>query len=348
VKWAVDADSPDYQHIAANSFDKTPFDFTSAHLSSLCDANRFNVKTNEKDPRDEVIFALRGCCLADGKESSGGFVTTLKLQEAVPDHQQSRCVIGVWKRSTNQLAAFLGSTVPYWGGMVKQIDEPTKKICNLLPTGRYIYTVGTHRESEKEFAIFGALRQQSDVPCIRTKDDLIYEIDDEWDFGDPGDNIHPSRHAKPTDKFSSEGCMTIPGGGTFMEREKKIDGQWAEFRKAAGLTANKAPVGEDGRKFVVVVLTGREARLKSTTKTDLARLRFGSEGDDVKLLQTALAALDRKAPGKGKYYTGTQDGQMVRATTKAYIDWQTDTRECGTGSSPGGMPNRSVSISTST
>ena len=88
--------------------------------------------------------------------------------------------------------------------MVKQIDEPNKKICNLLPTGRYNYTVGTHRESEKEWAIFGALRQQSDVPCIRTKDDLIYEIDDEWDFGDPGDNIHPSRHPKPTDSFSSE------------------------------------------------------------------------------------------------------------------------------------------------
>ena len=324
VKWAHDTASPDYFHIAGNALDTTPFDFTAAHLSTLCDANRFNVKSNEKDPRDEVIFALRGCCLGAGKHSSGGFVSSVKLQEAVPDHQQSRCVIGVWKRSTNKIAVFLGSTVPYWSGMLKQLEEPTKKICNLLPTGRYFYTIGTHRETEKEWAIFGAFRQQSDVPCIRTKDNLVYEISDEWDFGEPGDNIHPSRHPKPTDQFSSEGCMTSPGGGKNMTRTEKHDGLWADFREAAGLTKNSAPTKEDGFKFVVVVLTGREARLASTTKKDLVRLRFGSEGDDVKLLQDALASLDRRDPKKGKYYAGTKDSQMGRATTQAYVDWQNE------------------------
>jgi hypothetical protein len=324
VKWAHDTNSPDYFHVAGNALDTTPFDFTAAHLSALCDANRFNVKSNEKDPRDKVLFALRGCCLGGGKQSSGGFVSSVKLQEAVPDHQESRCVVGVWKRSTNEIAVFLGSTVPYWTGMVKQIDEPTKKICNLLPTGRYLYTVGTHRESEKEWAIFGAFRQQSDVPCIRTKDDLIYELSDEWDFGDPGDNIHPSRSPKPTDGFSSEGCITVPGGGKNMTRTEKHDGLWADFREAAGLTKNSAPAKEDGFKFVVVVLTGREARLASTTKKDLVRLRFGSEGDDVKLLQDALAALDRRDPKKGKYYAGAKDSQMGRATTQAFVDWQNE------------------------
>lgn len=322
VKWAVDVDSPDYFHIAGNKIDMTPFDFTAAHIAALCTANSFDVKSNEGDPRDQVIFALRGCCIAGGKESSGGLVSSVKLQEAVPDHQQSRCVIGVWERSTNKIAAFLGSTVPFWKGMVKQIDEPSKKICNLLPTGRYTYTIGTHRPSEPEWSIFGAFRQQSDVPCIRTKDDLIYELSDEWDFGDPGDNIHPSRHPKPTDEFSSEGCMTIPGGGKDMTREKKIDGQWAEFRKAAGLTKNSAPAKEDGIQFAVVVLTGREARLAATTKTDLVRLRFGSQGDGVKLVQDALASLDRRDPKKGKYYVAAKDKKMGRATTQAYLDWQ--------------------------
>lgn len=325
VKWAADKDSIDYRHLAA-AIDTTPFDFTAAVLGRLCKANFFNAKSNEKDPRDEVIFALRGCQLADGKESSGGLVSTVKLIEAVPDHQQSKCVIGVWKRSTNQVAAFLGSTVPFWEGMKKQVETPGKDLCNLLPTGRYLYTVGTHRAKEPEFMIPGAIRQQNDLPILRTKDDLIYVTTDEWDFGNPGDNIHPSRHSKPTDKFSSEGCLTIPGGGTFMTRKDKHDRLWSEFRKAAGLSATSAPENEDGFQFVVMLLTGREARLINTLMTNsLIRLRFGSEGDDVKMLQQELTSKDKKSPKTGKYYAGKLDGSMTRATVQSYIEWQKDT-----------------------
>lgn len=324
VKWAADNVSPDYRHLN-EKIDTSPFDFNAANLSKLCEANYFNVKSNETDPRDEVIFALRGCQLAGGKESSGGFVSTIKLVEAVPDHQQSKCVIGVWKRAKNEIAAFSGSTVPFWKGMVKQIDDPTGKICNLLPTGRYLYTVGTHRAAEAEFMIPGAIRQQSDVAILRTLDDLIYETTDKWDFGNPGDNIHPSRHPKPTDSFSSEGCLTIPGGGTFMTRTTKHDRLWSEFRKAAGLTAVSAPASEDGFQFVVVLLTGREARLAGKlAKSDLTRLRFGSEGVDVKTLQLELSNTKRKSPKTGTYYSGKLDGSYGLATARAFIEWQTD------------------------
>ncbi len=324
VKWAPDKVSPDYRHLGA-AINSTPFDLTAASIAALCEANNFNVKSNPKDPRDEVIFALRGCCLSAGAESTKGFVSSVKLIEAVPDHQQSRCVIGVWKRSTNQVAAFLGSTVPYWQGMVKQTEKPNGDICNLMPTGRYLFTVGTHRPKEPEFIIPGALRQQKDVAMLRTLDDLIYEVTDVWDFGDPADNIHPSRHSNPSDKFSSEGCMTIPGGGTFMTRTKKHDRLWSEFRKAAGLTPTEAPENEDGFQFVVVLLTGREARLiNNSTKKSLTRLRFGSEGVDVRTLQLELSLLNRKAPGRGKYYAGKQDGSLGMSTARAYIDWQRD------------------------
>jgi len=325
VKWAADNVSIDYRHLG-EKIDTTPFDFTAANLAKLCEANYFNVKSNATAPRDEVIFALRGCQLADGKESSGGFVASVKLIEAVPDHQQSRCVIGVWKRSKNELAAFSASTVPYWEGMKKQAESPSGKICNLLPTGRYLYTVGTHRATEKEFMIPGAIRQQSDVAILRTLDDLIFETTDKWDFGNPGDNIHPSRHSKPTDKFSSEGCLTIPGGGTFMTRKDKHDRLWSEFRKAAGLSATSAPENEDGFQFVVVLLTGREARLSTKwAKKDLTRLRFGSEGADVKTLQLELSGTARKSPKTGKYYAGQLDGNFGQATAQAYIEWQKDT-----------------------
>jgi N-acetylmuramoyl-L-alanine amidase len=330
AKWAADAVSPDYRHLG-EKIDTTPFDFTTAHLAKLCEANYFDVKSNPKDPRDEVVFALRGCQLAGGKESSGGFVASVKLTEAVPDHQQSKCVIGVWKRSKNELAVFSGSTVPYWEGMKKQAESPSEKICNLLATGRYLYTVGTHRGVESKdnpklkYMIPGAIRQQSEVAILRTLDNLIYETSDKWDFGNPGDNIHPSRHPKPTDSFSSEGCLTIPGGGVFMTRTDKHDGLWSQFRKAAGLTATSAPENEDGFQFVVILLTGREARLATTrSKSDLTRLRFGSEGSDVKTLQLELSNTARKSGKSGKYYAGQLDGQFSRATAQAYIEWQKD------------------------
>jgi N-acetylmuramoyl-L-alanine amidase/peptidoglycan hydrolase-like protein with peptidoglycan-binding domain len=324
VKWAADNVSPDYRHLS-EKINTAPFEFNAAHLAKLCEANYFNPKSNAKDPRDEVIFALRGCQLDGGKESSGGFVSSVQLIEAVPDHRQSRCVIGVWKRSKNQLAVFAGSTVPYWEGMKKQLENPSDKICNLLATGRYLYTVGTHRESEKEFMIPGAIRQQTDVAILRTLDNLIYETSDKWDFGNPGDNIHPSRHPKPADKFSSEGCLTIPGGGTFMTRKDKHDRLWSEFRKAAGLSATSAPENEDGFQFVVMLLTGREARLATKlAKKDLTRLRFGSEGSDVSTLQQELSFITKKSSKTEKYYAGKIDGAFTRATAQAYIQWQRD------------------------
>jgi N-acetylmuramoyl-L-alanine amidase len=325
VAWAVDHLSPDYNHLG-ETVSATPFEFTATKLSLLCDANSFNVKTNEKDPRDEVLFGLRGCILADGKESSGGFVDKVLLVEAVPNHKECKCVIGVWKRSTNKIAVFIGSTVPNWSGMKKQLDDPKKlNHCNMRPTGKYKHKVGTHRAGDA-LEIKGAIKEDEKVPAIRSIDNLIYEITDLWTFGTPGDNIHPTRTTKPTEKFSSEGCITVLG--TYDKSSEKHAGLWSEFRNAAGLTATKAPTSEDNREFIFVLLTGREARLISpispATKKALTRLRFGSSGVDVEALQLMLSTTQRKDKTKGTYYTGTKDGNMGAGTVQAYTDWQFD------------------------
>jgi peptidoglycan hydrolase-like protein with peptidoglycan-binding domain len=117
--------------------------------------------------------------------------------------------------------------------------------------------------------------------------------------------------------------MTTPGGGTFMTRDDKHDGLWSELRKAAGLTANKAPVNEDGYEFVYVLLTGREARLiNSSTKNSLTRLRFGSVGVDVEALQLNLSLIKRKSDPTKTYYTANQDGKFGVSTARAYVAWQ--------------------------
>lgn len=320
VGWAQDYLSPDYSHLG-EAISTAPFEFNAAKLAMLCEANSFNVKTNDKDPRDEVLFALRGCVLADGKESSGGFVDKINLVEAVPNHKECKCTIGVWKRSTNKIAVFIGSTVPNWSGMKLQLDDPKNlNHCNMRPTGRYLHKIGTHRSGDA-LEIKGAILENQQVPAIRTVDNLIYEITDLWTFGTPGDNIHPTRTTKPTEKFSSEGCITVLG--TYDKGGEKHAGRWSEFRQAAGLSANKAPSNENGWEFVFVLLTGREARLISpSTKRQLTRLRFGSSGVDVEALQLELSVTQRKDKTKGTYYTGTKDGKMGTGTVKAYTDWQ--------------------------
>lgn len=325
VRWAADNVSPDYRHLNA-AINTTPFELTHLSLERLCEVNNFDVKSHPKTPRDEVLFALRGCQIADGKESSGGFVTSVKLVEAIPDHQQSRCVVGVWKRSTKQVAVFLGSTVPYWKSMENYRQDGEK--CNMLSTGRYIHTVGTHRAGHKTLEIKGALIQQGAVTVVRTLDNLTYEVTDTWDFDAVGDNIHPTRHPKPADKFSSEGCVTVVG--TYDIDKGTHTGLWSEFRKAAGLTKDSAPSNENGYTFVFVLLTGREARLINEEGwRNLTRLRYGSSGVDVENLQLELKLLPQK------YYTGNVDGDMRNATTGAYIKWQQDQDETGDGKKDG-------------
>jgi N-acetylmuramoyl-L-alanine amidase/peptidoglycan hydrolase-like protein with peptidoglycan-binding domain len=319
VKWAADSDSPDYRHLGV-PIDYTPFDFSASNLERLIEVNNFNVNSAAKNPRDEVIFGLRGCMLADGKESSGGFVNSVKLVEAIPDHQQCKCVIGVWKRSTKQIVVFPGSTVPYWEGMERQRKDPKHlDHCNMLSTGRYDFIIGNHHEAEPNDKLFirGVFKEKGTIPALRTLDDLIYTVKDTWTFGSPGDNLHPTRHSKATDKFSSEGCITVVG--TYNKETDKHGGLWSEFRQAAGLTKETAPDNEKNYAFVFMLLTGREARLINQAGwRDLTRLRFGSTGIDVETLQLELKNLPKK------YYTGTQDGDLKAATAQAFINWQKD------------------------
>jgi N-acetylmuramoyl-L-alanine amidase/murein DD-endopeptidase MepM/ murein hydrolase activator NlpD/peptidoglycan hydrolase-like protein with peptidoglycan-binding domain len=327
VKWSGDNLSPDYSHLN-EAISKTSFEFTADKLSMLCEVNSFKVDTSEKTPRDEVLFALRGCVLADGKESSGGFVDKINLVEAVPDHKQCKCVIGVWKRSTKQIAVFIGSTVPNWSAVIKQHGKPNKlDESNMRPTGRYKHKVGTHKKEADPLYIASVFREDEEVPAIRTLNNAIYEITDIWTFGRPGDNIHPTRTTKTTDKFSSEGCITVLGEYT-KAKDKTPDkhtGLWSDFRKAAGINPTTTDSKDKDLEFTFVLLTGREARLiSSSKKKDLTRLRFGSEGDGVKSIQLALSTILKNNSETEVYYDGKQTGKIDSKTIEAYYNWQKD------------------------
>jgi N-acetylmuramoyl-L-alanine amidase len=305
VRWAPDDRNIDYRHLAA-AFDPHPFTFTPALLERLCALNRFDVKAGQH----QVLFGLRGCQFA-GDAAPTGWVSSANLSEAVPDHKNARCILGVWNRSTGQFRLFTGSTVPNWK-LMERFREGGDH-ANMLPTGRYLFHVGTHRPGSRG-EVRGAFLEHGDVVVLRTLNDLEYAIGDVWDSGNFGDNIHPARldggaHAP---FFSSAGCQTVPGN----VYDGRHTGKWAEFRTAAGLSAS-SPGSEDGRRFVYAMLTGRDARLIAQGKQDavLMRLRFGSSGADVTALQLGLS-------GSG-FLHGGSSGTLDTATKMAYIRWQT-------------------------
>lgn len=304
ARWADDTQSTDYRHLNTSST-SAPFTFTGSVLATLCQCNQFDVSGDQ----DEVLFGLRGCRVV---EASNGLANTATLAEDLPDHNDFHCVLGVWKRSTGEIAVFSGSTVPNEAYMQQQVTKGGRT-ANLLPTGCYSYQVGTHRGASS--TVKGAMREAGNFVVLRSNDDLVYTVTDTWDNCLPGDNIHPAflDQSSGYPRFSSAGCQTIPGN--YDEAQNQHSGAWALFRQAAGLST-VSPACEDGRTFVYVLLTGREARMAAAgyAPDALTRLRFGSRSSDVKALQLGLQ--------NAGVLTGQITGVMDPETVMDYIRWQ--------------------------
>ena len=131
AQWADDQASPDIHHLNA-SFSEIPFDFSSADLREWVTKNFFSLSEGQ----DEVLFALRGCQIANNKQ--GLFSDSVQLQELSPNHKDYKDVLGMWRQSSDKLAVFEGSTVPNWYYMCIQAEMGGHQ-ANMLPTGRYLY-----------------------------------------------------------------------------------------------------------------------------------------------------------------------------------------------------------------
>jgi hypothetical protein len=311
ASWASDDVSVDYRHLLPDAGQSGSFQFSAAHLSALARSNRFELP----EESSLVVFGLRGARITGAND--GAFHNQVELEEDMPDHQASHCLLGVWNRALNQIAVFTGSTVPNQSHMQKMVDGTSNS--NMLLTGKHKLRVGTHRGHYR-----GMLREGEKRVIVRSRDNLEYTTLDDFESATPGDNIHPSFHSHDQ-AYSSAGCLTVRGLATRDDAKTNADRHsdpgdktpgWATFRERLGLTRDRAPASEDGREFYLILLTGREARLVSSagTAASLQRLRFGSEGPDVLALQTYL-----QAHGD---YTDALDSQMGPGTTMAWIRYQ--------------------------
>jgi hypothetical protein len=285
VRWnPKDDEQPDYRHLDT-SLAATTFEFTSADLDLLIQANEFSVRPGK------VVFALRGAALQGGKAREN--VTSIIMTDQRPDHQSYRCIIGACDRATGRLWAYPASTVPNafyvhkCFAMAKAGTPISGLTGNILPTGCYTYAIGTHKRG-KRGEIPGVLRLSttatgaSQVVVLRSVNDVVYDRFDRFPIATPADNIHPGILGS---SFSSAGCLTIPGRFAAGRHE----GFWSDFRKAL-----RMDTAGDGTQFSMVLVTGLDAaiaadvRMRPGEAGRLARLRHGSKGPRVAALQAAL------------------------------------------------------------
>lgn len=291
VRWASDSTSADFSHLR-ESIGLKPFAITSQLLATICLANHFDVLKDTEN----VLFGLRGASLESNRPFEE-FAEQVYVREAIPDHANLKCVIGVWRPRTSQVWAANGSTVPNVDYMYQCMNGG--KNANLLPTGLYYYQVGAHNRGLPQVSQPGALRQTRAVCVLRSRDNMCFELPtDSWDLSAGvivGDNIHAGvlDTAPSPPRFSSAGCQTLPG--TYDATRRVPLGVWAEFRVAAGLArmpvfeeASTTRTNDDGRTFSYVLLTGRDLRIAGTPVQYGSRLRYGSTGAVVGALQSKL------------------------------------------------------------
>lgn len=296
VKWnANDDDQPDYHHLPKLS-GTGEFDLTAEDLESLLACNSFEPLPGL------LVFALRGARIVGADKREG--VTSVTIADQRPDHRDYRCVIGLLDRKTKTISAYRASTVPTATEVLGSYEKAKsgKLEGNILPTGCYTYTVGTHRPGTSH-EIRGVLRLStqptgaSQVVVLRTVTDVVYDRRDLWDACAPADNIHPGRR---NSGFSSQGCLTLPGN--YDLNTKAHSGLWADFRVALGMGKVSAAT-DDGRQFSVMLLTGLDAALAASVRGQeaaaLRRLRFGSKGAAVGTLQAELGLTVEKDPSIG-------------------------------------------------
>ncbi len=291
VAWpSSDADAPDFAHLIPEGREPLVgdrrFKFGADELELLIRANAFAPEGYD----NRIVFALRGARLVSGDQAES--VERIELEDVRPDHRGFRCVIGYYNRSARKLSAYKASTVPNVKFMTNYyqwkngLGGDSSTGANMLPTGCYVFRVGTHGGGR----IYPALRltnpdklnEDGAVTVLRTHNDLTFKSDDLWDKCTPYDHVHC---AYAFDSFSSAGCLTICGPDG--------SGPWGRFQGV--LKSMKANTRLD-----LVLLTGREASIaaylvESGRATDeeyvarlLGRLRNGSTGNAVSRLQQRL------------------------------------------------------------
>ena len=327
VRWANDADQPDFAHLVGAENNGLELDsvvkLTPEILDLLVEANSFRPELAD----GKYVFALRGGKLKQHRYIEN--VASVDIEITRPDHRNFRCTLGYYDVANRKLSAYLGSTVPntqYMTNYYKKKNRirPYRNInANILPTGCYVYRKNAHGGGKINPAMRmtepASVNSDAVATVLRTSNDLTFKHNDFWDRTTPYDNIHCAYF---TSKFSSAGCQTISGANR--------KGAWGRFQKE--LDRHKWDT-----RFGYVLLTGREVAIAAkilsmppANRADLInkylrRLRVGSFGPEVSALQIKMGY-----SGKTQYFGPSTRKKLVeyeeqhKVKTDSIYSWQDD------------------------
>jgi peptidoglycan hydrolase-like protein with peptidoglycan-binding domain len=287
----------------------------SALIGRLAARNNFLV------PDDDLLFfGIRGALPVD--ISGTPFAADHKLRLTDFNHVQMRCTLGQVRVDDDMLAVFPGSTVPSRPN-VEAARRNGGTGANMLMPGKYRYERGIHKLGRPSG--HRAFRQAEFFPVWRNSDDMDFDLSDRPDLdGDlVWDNLHCAYHDNlDTPGFSSAGCQVICGQPRSAARGNRPEtGPWKRF-----IDNSYGAAGGQNR-YTYLLFSGAEAAMVAGKPDSeiMQSVRFGSSGDLVKTVQTALVA-------KG-YELGTADGGFGRNTIEAVMAFQR--REFGPGQADG-------------
>jgi hypothetical protein len=286
ARWPNDpANAPDTWHLPPE-LAEAEFELSAAVVEALIAAGSFRPDTSTNG---RLVLSLRGCALASG-EGSVVDAEKVRLRAVKPDHEQFRCLIGLFDSDSRRISLYLGSTVPRRTGMLKFYNRENfgadGQNCNMLPTGCWELCVGTHGGTAGPVPFVLRLgdgptaADAGPATVIRTRNDLIYGTQDLWDKTTPADNVHP---AFLSQSFSSLGCLTVRGGQTPGGAASTAHGEWKAFRRKLGFDQ-----ANHGRRFDNLLVTGHEAAAVAAGAPGIETLRQGSQGPKVRRLQEEL------------------------------------------------------------
>ena len=290
-----DGDSPEYAHLT-NTTAPTLFSVTAEDVETLIAANRFKPEGQS----NVIALAIRGSVLAQPHEQEKQ--VAIALTDVRPNHKDFRCTLGFYYRTQRQLTLFTGSTVPCpkyienHYNIANGLPHTSSTNCNMMPSGCYVSRVAEHDGGRIKPALRTTnpddMQSDATVTVLRTEDDLTYGFGarDRWHQTMPYDNVHCSYYVNfdPNHRafFSSAGCLTLRG-------RKDPSDQWKKYQ------AVLSSLGQEKR-CDLLLLSGREYALaamlratgllddKASVRQELVRLRVGSQGDEVRRLQSKL------------------------------------------------------------
>lgn len=280
------------------------FTLQEKHLRKLCEINHFPYS------EDEVyLFGLRECLPVHDDNHS--FFSSHLMKLSTGNYVHPRCTIMIWKPGQS-FATFPGSTLPSQRNIRKAKTQRGQGANRLVPGRITGYYKGMH--ASRRTTGHKALRNDRVLPVRRTVDNLIYNNLDDVDTKATKaqhDNIHCAWAAGLDNHYDSAGCQVILGYPKCKKRgERDNVGPWKSFVETI--------YDMDQDRFVYFLLLGRDAQkvVLQEGRPLSARLRYGSQGDLVKTLQTRLQ--------EERFYSGAIDGDFGMKTLDSVLKFQTN------------------------